>query len=437
MRWDDSSKLTALVIIFIISIGALIMLRTPEPDLGALILTVTMAAMTIICARVLPRWNLVDPLLITLMNFLCSLGALLQYSISPTVSGLMHAMFYAAGLVLLIAISAVVRLKHSFRDWRLWILGASLFFLALTLTSPIFEHNDARSWIPIPWLGRARAFTIQPSEFVKVAMIALLADIMSDQPPQPIPPLIYGAGIAASFIGLLFLQNDLGTGLVYFLTALTVLYCGTADMRVLAGGAMSFAAAALFVYRISVRVQNRILAFADPFLHYKDFGFQVSRSLMSIANGGATGAGLGLGRSASIPLYDTDFVFATICEQFGIVFGLAVVCVYVIMVMRGMHLAVRASRRFHALLAVGCSTVLAVQTFIIIGGVINMIPLTGVTLPFISKGGSSLLSSMINVGVLCGVHACVERDQKRGREYDLPKPARRGRQAAVRGVAEV
>jgi cell division protein FtsW (lipid II flippase) len=403
------------------------MLRMQEPDIKAALLIVALATSTLVCALALPRWGLVDPFLVTLMNFLCSLGVLFQYSLNQTMGGLSHAWFYLAGMLALLVASFVIRLTHSFKRYRLALFIGAIALLGVTLTHPVFRYNGSSSWIPLRRSSEGvMLMSIQPSEFVKLILIVLLADILSDQTIGRAKRLLMSVCISIAFVGLICLQNDFGTALLYFLTALCLIYIGLSDIRILISGCAAGVGAALVIYRISTTVQDRVRVLIDPFKEAADKGFQLVQSLIAIANGGTTGMGLGLGRAGTIPLYDTDFVFSAICEQFGIVFGLCVMFIYVLMFMRGMRMAARATRRFHALLAAGCSSMLAVQTFVIIGGVIKMIPLTGVTLPFLSLGGSSMISCMAQIGILCGVHACVERDFARSRRAVEPIALREG-----------
>lgn len=138
-------------------------------------------------------------------------------------------------------------------------------------------------------------------------------------------------------------------------------------------------------------------------MDYENSGYQLVQSLVAIASGGLLGVGLGLGNPSVIPIYYTDFIFSVIAEQFGIVFSALVLALYALLAVRGSFIARSAQTRFHALLAVGCTSMLCMQAFVIIGGVIKLIPLTGVTMPFVSYGGSSLVSSMGLIGILQGV----------------------------------
>ena len=163
--------------------------------------------------------------------------------------------------------------------------------------------------------------------------------------------------------------------------------------------------AALLGYQKFAHVKKRVAIWLDPWSDYDNAGYQLIQSLMAIASGGVLGVGLGLGSPTTIPVYHTDFIFSVICEQFGMLFGSCVLLMYVAIIWRGTSIAMAARTRFHGLLAMGCTAMLGLQTFIIIGGVIKLIPLTGVTMPFLSYGGSSLLSCMAMIGILHGASA--------------------------------
>lgn len=165
-------------------------------------------------------------------------------------------------------------------------------------------------------------------------------------------------------------------------------------------------------YKMFAHVKKRVAIWLNPWSDYENSGFQIVQSLMAIASGGLFGVGLGLGSPKTIPVYYTDFIFAVICEQFGLIFGLCVLLMYVAIIWRGATTAMAARTSFHGLLAMGCTVMLGLQTFVIIGGVIKMIPLTGVTMPFVSYGGTSLVSSLCLVGLLQGVASLNDDDLK-------------------------
>ena len=208
---------------------------------------------------------------------------------------------------------------------------------------------------------------------------------------------------AVGCLGILMLQQDLGTALLYYGVTLMLYYASTGSLLMTGIGLAGGAGAAVLGYKMFAHVKRRVAIWLNPWAVYEGAGYQIVQGLMALASGSWFGVGLGLGSPTSIPVYETDFIFAVICEQFGLIFGLCVLMLYAALVWRGVTIARAARRSFHALVAMGASLMIGLQTFVIIGGVIKLIPLTGVTLPFVSSGGSSLVSSMCLVGLLQGV----------------------------------
>ena len=259
------------------------------------------------------------------------------------------------------------------------------------------ESGGARNWISIGGI------LFQPSEFVKVALVFLLADALTDHTHvKDLLPILLFVMVA---ISLLVLQRDLGAAMLLAGVFLLVFFVATSNIRatlaaMLLGGAGAYASYLLFDH-----VRARIAIWQDPWATYSTSGYQIAQGLMAIASGGLWGLGLGLGSPKMIPAYHTDYIFAVICEEFGIVFGIGVIMLYLLLVVRGVLISLNAQDRFSMLAAFGATALLAVQTFVIIGGVIKLIPLTGITMPFVSYGGSSMIACMLLVGILEGIAA--------------------------------
>jgi cell division protein FtsW (lipid II flippase) len=221
--------------------------------------------------------------------------------------------------------------------------------------------------------------------------------------PLSLPPLPYlvpmGLMWAACLLTLVAL-NDLGSALLFFGIFLTMLYVASGRAFYILAGLVSFAIACWVAYlafaRILIRVQNWIDPWQDP----RDSGYQPIQSDFALASGGVIGTGFGQGRPTLIPEVQTDFIFSAIGEELGLLGSLAVLALYFLIVMRGFAIALRAQDEFVRLLAVGLSAIIGIQTIIIVGGVTRLIPLTGITLPFISYGGSSLLTNFAIIGLL-------------------------------------
>lgn len=407
-RYDFSDRLMWFVMFFIVSVGVVVMFKPQSVDLMAAVITLAMLAMTFFSAKVLPRFGLADPVLVTMMNFLASLGVLFQYNTHQMTSAkFAHALFYAIGFVVMVVTTFFMRGDISLKRFRLPLFIASFAAIYLTLTSRVFEHNGVRAWIPIfGGSGTLRSFSLQPSELVKITLIVLLADVLGDHRRNVLVAVVFAIILT---LGVMF-QKDYGTALIYFFVSVSVLYVGTSNLNIVGGAVVLGAAALLYMNSLDKLeiVWKRVDLALNPFVSHN----QLSAALTAIANGNLTGLGLSLGRSATIPLYDSDFVFASICEQFGIIFGLCLIIMFGMLVWRAMIIARSSERRANSLIAVGVATTLAVQTFFIIGGVIAMIPLTGLPLPFISSGGSSMVSSMAMIGILSGISARAKRESR-------------------------
>jgi len=261
------------------------------------------------------------------------------------------------------------------------------------------EIRGAQLWVEIGPLQ------FQPGEFAKILLIVFLAgylrekrEVLAQGRLKDFGPLllIWGGAMA-----VLVQTNDLGSGLLYFGIFLGMLYVATARLVFVLGGAVLFLAGAAFVYQIIPRVQDRVTIWLDPWPYAQDEGYQLVQSLFAIAFGGFGGTGLGKGTFTTsqgtnlIPDLNTDFIYAALAHELGLVGIAAVLLVYMLFVMRGFRVAMLAQDGFSKLLAAGLTFGFALQTFIIVGGVLRLIPLTGITLPFVSYGGSSLLANFV------------------------------------------
>lgn len=201
--------------------------------------------------------------------------------------------------------------------------------------------------------------------------------------------------------------------LLYFLTTVFMYYAATSNaMLTLAGLGMGCGAAVIAYYAFPY-VQDRIAIWQNPWSDVQDKGWQLVQALIAIGSGGLWGMGLGLGSPRNIPLYHSDFIFASMAEEFGLVFAVCVLAVYVIVVLRGLLTAMNARTSFHSLTAFGLVVILGLQTMLIVGGNTKLLPLSGVTLPLVSYGGSSLVSTMFSMGLLLGISSMNAEDEAR------------------------
>lgn len=291
-------------------------------------------------------------------------------------------------------------------DYRLWgqlakpmLLVCFLLLLAVLIPGIGVVRGGARSWLGIS------SFGIQPSEFMKLGMIVFLARWLS-RPGYNITSFTKGLlppmGLAGLAFGLIMLQPDLGTGTVMLGASMLIIFAAGASLKQLGwlalGGVAGFAALiAAAPYRL-----KRITAFLDPWSDPLGAGYQIIQSLYAIGPGGLGGLGLGMSRQkySYVPEPQTDFIFSILSEELGFIGGCIVILLFLMLIWRGMRTAMTIQDTFGSLLAVGIVGMVAVQVVINIGVVIGLMPVTGITLPLISYGGSSLTLMLTALGIL-------------------------------------
>ena len=393
---DPGRRLSSAVMLFYFC--AFLLIACKDFAWQGFALALAVPAMIWVGTNFLPKLFPSDRLLLSLTNFLCALGVLVLYSTEPDYA-YHQAMYYGVGILAMIVCVWIVRLVRSWRIPVLLLIPLSLALLALPLVIGR-ETNGAKNWFYVAGIS------VQPSEIVKLSLLIIVSYYMSRH--RMLPWLFF----AVSCLGVLMLQKDLGTALMYYGTTLMLFYASSGNLFLTGLGLAGGAGAAVMGYKMFAHVKKRVAIWLNPWSDYENSGFQIVQSLMAIASGGLFGVGLGLGSPKTIPVYYTDFIFAVICEQFGLIFDLCVLLMYVAIIWRGATTAMAARTSFHGLLAMGCTIMLGLQTFVIIGGVIKMIPLTGVTMPFVSYGGTSLVSSLCLVGLLQGVASLNDDDLK-------------------------
>lgn len=351
----------------------------------AILVPVIIWAGTVLINRLFPA----DKLLFTLTNFLCALGVLVLYRLNPE-RGFSQALNYGVGVGCMLFCILIVRYLSDWKWMTILMMLSSLGMLALPLVIGS-ERNGAKSWIVLGSLS------MQPSEIVKLSLMLCMAYLLTRR------KVIISIAFAGACLGILMLQKDLGTALLYFGVTLILLYIATGSKILVGAGLLGGTGAAVLGYQMFAHVKKRVAIWMNPWADMDGAGYQIVQSLIAVVNGGPWGVGLGLGNASVIPEHYNDFIFSVILHEFGLIFGLIILCMYAFIIVRGIMIARRSATAFHALLATACSAMIALQTFVIIGGNIKLIPLTGVTLPFISYGGTSLVSSLCIIGLMQGV----------------------------------
>lgn len=294
------------------------------------------------------------------------------------------------------------------RYWYLYVgLSVILFILTLAIGRTV---NGSRNWIGVG------SIAFQPSEVIKILYIMFLSCHYSGAWTKPIKekitPSVMTAIVTYLFIGFLVLQRDWGTILVLFSIYIFMIYVYEKNPLFLAVNVGAALIVAFLGYKFMHHIQLRVTAWLNPWEHIEDIGYQVTQSLFAISAGGYFGKGLGNGTPYHIPEVHTDFIFSAICEEMGVFVGAAVILLFFLLAYRCFKISLKATNPYNKSVGLGVTLMFSLQCFIIIGGVIKFIPLTGITLPFVSYGGSSMVVSFISLGILQAISAREERGER-------------------------
>ncbi|MCY6354550.1 FtsW/RodA/SpoVE family cell cycle protein [Clostridium sp. ZS2-4] len=318
------------------------------------------------------------------------IGLVILYRINTTYA-IKQVIWFVVGITGFIIIVVLLPDLKRFAKWKYFYLACTLILMAMgTLFGK--EKYGAKNWI---FIGR---YGFQPSEFAKIFLVAYLSAALKKY--KEYKDLIEPAIVVMISLGFMVLQRDLGSALIFFGISVTMLYIATSKFKYVATCFGLFAAGSVISYKLFSHIRVRFLIWKDVWSYANDKGYQIVQSMIAIASGGLFGSGLGLGHPEFVPVNSTDFIFAVICEELGGLMGFAVIILYFLLFYRCMRAAVYAEDKFSALVAVGYSSMIATQVLVIVGGVINVIPLTGITMPLISYGGSSMITTFFTLGIL-------------------------------------
>lgn len=312
--------------------------------------------------------------------------------------------YMAAGMVVCMILPWLLRHYHKLQEegWFYAVLGLILLLVVLFFGKAKY---GAKNWLHIGPLS------IQPSEFVKIIFVFAFASILS-QTKFTLKSVIQVSAMAAAFVLVLVLEKDLGAALIFFLCYLFMLYVATGKKRLLAAGFGAGAAASFAGYHLFSHVRTRVLAWQDPWSDIDNKGYQIAQSLFAIGTGGWFGMGLMQGMPDRVPIRESDFIFSAISEELGAFFGICMILIYVSCFIWFASIAVKAANPFFKLSALGFTVIMMSQTFLTLGGVTKFIPSTGVTLPLVSYGGSSVLSVIIMMCSLQSIHLISDKEDE-------------------------
>jgi cell division protein FtsW (lipid II flippase) len=338
-----------------------------------------------------------DPYLLPIAALLTGWGILTIYRLIPSFGLRQSAWLLFCGMVFNLGLRLSPNLKFLARYKYVWLTGG-LLITALTLIFGV----DPGGGNEHAWLGCCGIY-FQPSEPLKLLLIIYLAAYLADRLPlnlQPLPLLAPTAVVLSVALLLLFIQRDLGTASIFIFLYTIILFVASGKKRLLIISLGGIIAAGFSGYYLIDLIHLRVDAWLNPWLDPTGGSFQVVQSLMAVANGGTSGRGPGLGSPGLVPVAISDFIFTAIAEETGLVGTLGIFTIVGIFAARGIRTAMHAADNFRRILAVGLTAYIGAQTILIIGGNIRLMPLTGVTLPFVSYGGSSLLTSYLALLIL-------------------------------------
>lgn len=307
-----------------------------------------------------------------------------------------------AGMIITFIVPWLLKNVKVFKNIAYIYLVAGLTLLAAVLLgSKIFGANLTLSIGPV---------SVQPAEFVKIIYVLFVASMFNKS--TTFKRTAVTTFFAALHVGILVLANDLGAALIFFVVYLMMLFIATKRFLYVLLGLVCGSGAACAAYKMFSHVRVRVQVWLDPWSDIDNKGYQIAQSLFSIGMGSWFGTGLCNGMPDKIPVAEKDFMFSAIAEEFGVLFALCIILLTLNCLILMMNIASMCNTLFYRLVAVGLATTFGFQVFLTIGGAIKLIPLTGVTLPFVSYGGSSLLSSMILVGIINGMYLMRQNDAK-------------------------
>lgn len=381
------------IILFHITASVILISSQLEYDIQPVILYCVTGFLLIIGGNILTAklYPNGSHLLYNCIFFLMDMGLIMLYRLNTDLAT-KQLIWNILGIIMLIIIPKVLSVLPNLDRFRkIYIIWAFALLIATLVFGVV--SGGSKNWIDIGPIG------FQPSEIIKVFFVFYLASAFADKTniKKLIVPTVLSGAIVLILVGG---QNDLGAALIFYMTFVVLLFIATSNYFYLLGGLAFISVAASAAYKLFSHIRVRVEAWQNPWLDVADTGYQIAQSLFAICTWGITGSGFTRGYADSIPVVERDFIFAAICEEFGVIFAVGLIFIFMLVLLEGARGALENNNRFLSLVCAGFTALIAFQAFLIIGGVIKFIPLTGVTLPFVSYGGTSIVISYIIIAVM-------------------------------------
>jgi cell division protein FtsW (lipid II flippase) len=348
-----------------------------------------------------------DPYLLPIAALLSGWGILTIWRLDPTF-GMRQTLWLAVSLLVIYAGLRIHRLLFFLHRYKYLWLTTGLAIAALTIFLGVYPSGRG----PHLWLN-FWGFYLQPSEPLKLLFIVYLAAYLADRMPisfNLVQLLLPTALLVSVAVAILLIQRDLGTMSLFIILYFCVIYLASGKRRILLIGTAMILVAGLAGYQLFDVIRLRVNGWINPWTDPIGGSYQIVQSILAIASGGVLGSGLGLGSPGIVPVAHSDFIFASIAEEYGLAGSIGMVILLSILASRGLQIALRAPNKYQRFLAGGLTTFLVLQSILIMGGNLRLLPLTGVTLPFVSYGGSSLVTSFFSLLILLLISNQVEEE---------------------------
>ncbi len=388
---EDISTGTERVLLFAIDSIAFMVLYLKTGDQMIILLYLGMMALfTILMALYHILYPLASMLLLNNTCMFLSIGFIMLARLDLE-SAWKQFVIAAATSALCMAVPVIIR-RMRFLKKLTWVYGGA----GVILLAAVLVLAQTSFGAKLTLMGA------QPSEAIKITFVFFMASLLWRR--VSMKKVLFATGVAALHVGILVLSRDLGSALIYFVVYLVMIYTTTRKVLYLGAGIGGGAAASVAAYHIFGHVQERVSAWRDPMAVYENEGYQIVQSLFAIGTGGWFGMGLCQGSPEIIPIVKNDFIFSAICEEMGVIFAICLILLCLCFFMMILNIALQIRSPFYKLIALGIGTLYATQVFLTIGGAMKFIPLTGVTLPLVSYGGSSLVSSLLMLSIIQGLY---------------------------------